>query len=292
MIPRVTQNMMSDQFLADLNDIYGRMAKVHAQLTSGKAIRRPSDDPPGAVQALSLRSTLELNTQYLRTIDFSTIWLDTSESALGTLTDVVQRARELAVQGTNDTLNAQDRAAMGKELEQLVGSAIAAANTSGTAGFLFSGAKSTTTPFVLAASTVTYDGDTTTMSREIGPSLQIAINVTGDRLTQTLQTLVDVRDAMNSGSGSAIGAGIGQLDTSLDQLMQIRAEVGARVNRFGFAGERLLDVQLQLQTLLSQVEDADTVKTATKFAQEQTVFQAALKSGAQAIQPSLLDFLR
>src|ERR1051325_6964045 len=104
MINRVTHNMMADKFLNNLNEIFDRLQKVHNQMTSGHKIARPSDDPPGATQALSLRSATQLNDQYLRTIDLSKTWLDASEAALATVTDVIQRARELAVQGANDTL--------------------------------------------------------------------------------------------------------------------------------------------------------------------------------------------
>lgn len=292
MMPRVTHNMMSDKFLTNLSSVFGRLQKVHDQLTSGRRIQRPSDDPPGATKALSLRSALQLNEQYLRTIDLSKSWLDTSEAALSTLTDVVQRSRELAIQGANDTLTAVDRAASAKELDQLVGSALAAANTQQLGSYLFSGTKITTSPFSLAGSTVTYNGNTGLMQREIGPGLTVPVNVTGDQLTSSLQTLVDLRDAFNTGTSAAVSAQLDPLDAALNQILKLRADVGARINRFDFTDQRLQDIQLSLTALLSGVQDVDTAETASKFAQEQTAYQAALAAGGKAIQPSLMDFLR
>jgi flagellar hook-associated protein 3 FlgL len=308
--------MMTDRFLNNLNDIFRRVQKVHDQLTSGHAIQRPSDAPPEATQALSLRSAIQLNDQYLRTIALSKVWLEANESSLTTMTEIVQRARDLAVQGANDTLNDQDRVAMAQEAEQLFQSALAAANTTHTGSYLFGGHKTTspsltpgTEPFQhnTATNEVEYFGDDGQMSREIGPGLTINLNVPGTvdgststgythRLSSVLTALLTLKDNLSdptkNTTSDAVAFSIGQIDGALDTVVQLRSEIGAKINRFDFASERLLDNQLQLTTLLSSVADVDTVEAATKFAQEQTVYQAALKSGASAIQPSLLDFLR
>jgi flagellar hook-associated protein 3 FlgL len=310
LIPRVTHNMMTNKFMSNLNDIFSRLQKVHDQMTTGRAIQRPSDNPPGATHALSLRSALQLQSQYLRTIDLSKTWLDTNEAALTTMTDVVQRARELAVQASNDTLNGEDRLALGQEAEQLLQSALAAANGSLTGAYLFGGHKTTAQslgtspnnqPFTLVGSTLTYNGDDGEMKREIGPGLEITINITANSagvhpLESVLQSLVDFRDNLidstTNSSSTLISQNLGQIDTALSDVVNLRAETGAKINRFEFASERLKDIEFRLTALLSTVQDADTVETATLFAKEQTVYQAALKAGASAIQPSLLDFLR
>lgn len=311
MMPRVTHNMMAERFLTNINDIFSRLQKVHDQLTTGHAIRRPSDDVPGATQALSIRSAIQLNAQYLRTIDLSKTWLDSNEGALTAISDVVQRARELAVQGSTDTLVDDDRAAMALEADQLAQAAIAAANTTLTGAYLFGGHKTTRPslgvapddePFTLSGSTVSYHGNAGVMNREIGPGLQIPINVTGvsditepsgfsHPLLSVLRALVSFRDNLKLGTAD-VERSLGELDTALTKVVALRSDSGARVNRFDFTAERLKDAQLQLTGLLSSVEDVDTIEAATNFAQEQTVYQAALKAGAQAIQPSLLDFLR
>jgi flagellar hook-associated protein 3 FlgL len=306
--------MVVDNFQANLNDIFLRLAKVQDQLASGQKLRRPSDDPLGVNRALSVRSSLQLNDQFLRTIDLSKTWLDTSDSALSTISEVLQRGRELAVQGANQTLTPTDLQSMGDEAAQLVGAALQAANTNLLGAYVFSGTKTTTKPFgdlipppppaypggpgqpvVAGGGLYGYNGNsgaTSQMQREIGPNLHISINTTGDQLVSALNALVKLRDDLQSGISSAVSADIGSLDAGIDQVSQLRADVGAKVNRFDFAEERLKDFQLQLTKFLSQTEDVDITKAASEFALEQTVYQTALKAGASAIQPSLLDFLR
>jgi flagellar hook-associated protein 3 FlgL len=64
------------------------------------------------------------------------------------------------------------------------------------------------------------------------------------------------------------------------------------VNRLDFLSQRLNDVKVNTTGLLSQVKDVDMAQAITNFSMAQTVYQASLKAGAQALQPSLLDYLR
>ena len=295
-LDRVTHNMIANTFQADLSEIFGRLQKVHEQLSSGRRIRRPSDDPPAVIQAVSLRSALQLNDQFLRTINLSKTWMDTSEGALAVLTNALARARELAVQGANGTLTTADRQNIGKEVDQLLGAAVSATNTSSVGAYIFAGHKTTTTPFAVAASVVTYSGDAGQMSREIGSGLQLAINVTGDvptaSLKSVLEALVLLRDDLNAGNQVAVAADLGTVDTAIETVLRLRAEVGAKINRFDFTEERLQDVQLALTRLLSETQDVDMAETITRFQLEENVYKAALNAGSRAIQPSLLDFMR
>ncbi|MBI4213663.1 MAG: flagellar hook-associated protein FlgL [Chloroflexi bacterium] len=289
---RVTHKMMVDSLQANLSDNFGRMAKVQGEIASGKRLRRPSDDPPAVNQALSVRSSLQLNDQYLRTIELSKVWLDQSESSMSSITNILSRAKELAVQGANDTFTLSDRQQIAAEVDQLLQAAVAAANTSGTSGYIFSGTRITTEPITVAGSVVTYNGDTNLMAREIGPGQFLSVNITGDRLVPILETLIDLRDDLLSGVATDISADIDTVSQANEDLLAIRAEVGSKVNRFDFAAERLLDVQLGLTALLSETEDVDMIDAITRFQLEQTVYKAALAVGGSTIQLSLLDFLK
>jgi flagellar hook-associated protein 3 FlgL len=293
---RITHNMIADTFQANLSEISRRLQKVHEELSSGQRLRRPSDDPPSVIQAVSLRSTIQTNDQYLRTIDLSKTWLESTESALNNLTDVLQRARELAVQGANAALGPAERRALANEVDQLVGGAVAAANTSAGGSYVFAGHAITTQPFTVSGSTVTYNGDNGSMSREIGPNLLISINVTGDRSDASIKTVIEslitLRDDLNNNAGSAVSNDVGTIDSALDAVLKLRAETGAKVNRFDFVSQRLQDIKLELTRLLSNTQDVDMAETITRFQLEENVYQSALQAGAKAIQPSLLDFMR
>src|ERR1700680_4132198 len=91
---RITQGMMADTSLRNIQANQSRLEVLTQQITSGSRITKPSDDPIGAAQALSLQEGIDQATQYGRNIDQATSWLNTSDSALSSVTDAIQRARQ------------------------------------------------------------------------------------------------------------------------------------------------------------------------------------------------------
>src|SRR4051812_22397076 len=98
---RVTHRMVSDTTIRNMRNNLSRLDDLQNSITTGKRITRPSDDPAGTARALGYASDLAAGEGYLRTIDGSMSWLNATDSALGGAGDLLQRARELAVQGAN-----------------------------------------------------------------------------------------------------------------------------------------------------------------------------------------------
>jgi len=300
---RVTTLMSSRATLRDLNDGLARLNRLQGQLSSGKQITRPSDDPYGTSRALALRGELGGLDQYRRNVDDGTAWLNSSDTALGQMSDVLARVRELLVSGGNDTAGAAARSAMADEIDQLAESVKQEADVSYGGRFVFSGTATDTAPYALGGAD-TYAGDTGTITRAIGPGVEIPINtdvrtLLGDgqaaRDGKLLNTLRDVADHLRGGTPADANAlrttDLQQLDASLDTLNGIRADVGARTNRLAIAASRLSGLQLNATELLSQTEDADMAQTITEYTTQQAAYNAALRAGANIVQTSLLDFL-
>src|SRR5919107_828001 len=233
MSTRITNNMISRSVLADLNDIATRQAATRRQMSSGKAITRPSDDPYAAGRALALRNELGGIHQHARNVDEAQSWMTITDTALGHIGDMAQRARELVVQGATDTLPQTSRDAIASEIDQLIAGMKQEANA-------------------------TYDG------RYV---------LAGD--TTSLGT-TDMKD----------------LTGQIENLLGVRAEVGASMNRLETAAARLAETEESATSLLSDTEDADMAKTLIDYSTQQAVYQSALNAGARIVQASLLDFLR
>jgi len=84
---------------------------------------------------------------------------------------------------------------------------------------------------------------------------------------------------------------IGELDSHLDNLLQKRSELGARMERFYSTEDRLHDENINLKEMRSNVEDLDMAEAITEYSMLENSFQAALATGARMVQPSLVDFL-
>src|SRR5260370_26634945 len=111
--------MMADTSLRNIEANQARLEALTQQITSGSRITKPSDDPIGAAQTLSLQESLDQSTQYGRNIDQGNSWLNSTDSALNSVTDAVQRARELTVQAANGTLTATDLGTIQSEITHL-----------------------------------------------------------------------------------------------------------------------------------------------------------------------------
>ncbi len=296
MSTRITGQMLTTSLLADLNTITDKMAQTQERLSSGKQILEPSDDPFGTARALSYRDELAQNTQYQTNINNATSWQDATDTALGDIGDLVQRARDLVVQGATDSTGDNGRQADADEIDQIIESIKAAGNTQYAGRYIFSGTATNTAPYT-ANGADTYNGDTGSITAEIGPSTQVQINVNGqsvigDGTSGLLATLRSVSADLRSGNTTALQTtDLDALTTENDNVTEARATVGAREDRLSSALSRLQQLQESTTSLLSNTEDADMAQTITDLTQEQTVYQAALKAGADIVQPSLMDFL-
>jgi flagellar hook-associated protein 3 FlgL len=294
---RVTQNMMSRTMLSDLQDVSARLAQTQQKLSSGKRITKPSDDPYGTTRALQFRAELAANQQYQRNVQEADAWQTATESALSSVNDIAQRARELLVRGASDTQDASARESIATEIDQLIEAVKTEGNAKYAGRYIFAGSATLTPPYQSGPND-TYAGNADALHSEIGPGVQLDLNVDGrsvlgDDSGGLIHTLRQVATDLRAGNTAALsGTDLGALDGQLDTVSNTVAVVGARQNRLETALSRLQDMEQSTTALLSETEDADMAKTLVDFSMQQAVYQSALKSGAQIIQPSLMDFLR
>jgi flagellar hook-associated protein 3 FlgL len=290
---RITNAMTSRTVMSDLQNVYSELAKTQAKISSGKQITKPSDDPFGTSRALLYRAGLEANGQYQANTADAGAWLGATDTALGQMGSDANRARDLILQGANGTLSVQQRGAIASELDQIAESIKSAGNTQYAGRDIFSGSATTTAPFATSGAD-TYLGNTSSISREIGQNVQVPVNVTGDTVATPLlaairQAAVDMRAGGTPANLSTTD--LKALDAASDNLLTTRASVGARQNRLTSAADRLQQLEEAQTQQLSDTEDADVAQTMIDFSTQSSVYQAALKAGAQLIQPSLLNFL-
>jgi flagellar hook-associated protein 3 FlgL len=304
MSTRITSSMIARSVLSDLNEVSQRLSKTQQRMSSGKQITRPSDDPYGTSRALSLRTDVAGTQQYQRNVGEAIAWQSVTDSALSKITEAVQRARDLAIQGASDAAGQAARNANAAEIDQLIESVKQEANASYGGRYVFSGTATNTAPYVVGGADA-YLGDTSAVAREIGPGVSVQVNVIGQSLFgdgqgaadgKLLNVLRDLSDHLKSGTVADMNtlrtSDIKLIDTNLDAIGQARATVGATTNRLESADSRLQEVEESLTKLLSDVEDADMAKTYTDFSMQQSVYQSALRAGSNIVQQSLLDFLR
>ena len=300
MFGRITTQMTASMTLNDLQQSLNRLDTTQQQLSSGKKLNQPSDDPYGTSQAMSLNGQLSSLNDYTNNITDGTAWTSQATTSLGGIDSMVQRVRELVVQASNGTYTQSDLNASAAEVNQLIDAVKQEANASYNGQYIFSGTSTSTAPYQ-TGSTDTYQGGTGNVDRLIGPNTTLSVNTNISSLLGNgqasgdgglLDTLRTIASDMQSGNTGAIGgADLKNLDANFGTLTQMEANVGAISNRLTLASSRIEQLQNSDTAALSNVQDADMATVAINFSTEQAAYSAALKAGANIVQSSLLDFL-
>jgi len=304
MIGRITTQMTAQNLLANINQSMDRIATTQQELSTGKKINQPSDNPYGTSLSLQLNNQLAGLNDYANNVSDGIGWAQAGNAALSDITNAVQRIRELVVGASNGTLTQADMSADAAEVGQLVDQIKQDANTQYNGQYIFSGAATSTQPYQ-PGSNDAYAGDTGQVSRMIGPNTSVAVNAnlsgvlgTGQTVAgqpagdgRLLNTLRNVVDAMQSGNSGALSGTLSQLDTNLNSLTGLTAGVGATTDRLQMASSRIQSLQAADTEVLSNTQDADMAQTEVDFSTEQAALTAALQAGAHIVQQSLMDFL-
>jgi flagellar hook-associated protein 3 FlgL len=297
--PRITSSMISRGVLADLNDVATRISNTQRKMATGKQLTRPSDDPFAVGRALGLRTELDGLDQYRRNTAEAQAWTSASDTALGTITDIVSRGRELVLRGANGTASPTERGMIAEEIDQLVDAAKQDANSASAGRSLFAGTATDVKPYDMT--TDAYHGDSGDIVRTIGPGVSVVVNVrasdilgdgTDGKLINNLRDIAaHLRGNTPADQTALSGSDIVAIDRSLDTVLGAQAQVGAVANRLSAADDRLAEIQEGARNLLSTTEDADMAATLIDYSMQQSVYQSALRAGAGIVQSSLLDFL-
>ncbi len=301
---RITNTMLINNMMNAMKNNLSRLDKYQMQMATGKKIRIPSDDPVVAARALKLRTDVSELQQYQKNVKDASSWLDTTESALTNVGDVLHRLNELAVQASTGTVTTEDSQKICEEAEQLKTQLVHIANTTYAGRYIFSGYK-TNQAFMNADGTFNIDVDNAeAVKYEIGIGDDININVAGGDLFNSganaaagaagvmIQHVDSFITALETGDKTGISQMIEDANSDMANVLRIRADVGARQNRLELTENRLGDDELNFSERMSDNENADIAETIMNLKNEENVYSASLAGGARIIQPSLVDFLR
>lgn len=303
MTMRVTEGMTNRVVLQDLTANRARMTKTQREISSGERITKPSDDPFGTGRTLQLSAELEGFSQYKENVNDGSGWVTATETALNQISEVVQRARELLVQGGNDSNGQVAREGIAAEIEALTEAVKQEANVTYDDRYIFSGTETETRPYELGENDE-YSGNEGSVVRVIGTGVSLGINVNikevlgegagaeDNKLLDVLRDIAtDLRGGTEENAENLRGTDLERLSSNLDELTRVRAVVGATTNRLTSASTRLEQLEESSLTQLTNVRDVDMSEALINYSTEQNAYEAALKAAADVIQPSLLDFL-
>lgn len=316
---RVSTSMIFNNGTNGILNRQSDLYKIQSQLSSGRRIQSPEDDPIGASEVLEVSQSNAVNKQYLDNQANAQSQLTYVESTLGSVGDALLRIGELAKEGENPTLDDSKRGMIAAELKGIMSNLIGLANTQdGSGQYIFAGYKSNTKPFEanpqfpvpiydLTSSYVTYSGDSGNPTLAVTSSNDMAVSengfdvfmqvknasgtVVGKSLFDTVQNMINNMDSSLPYSASNQADAISEVSSALTHIATVRASVGARQNSLDgltAAGE---DVKYLYGVRLSELQDLDYAAAISEYANVKMQLEAAQLSFKQSSQLSLFNIL-
>ena len=312
---RITNNMLVNNLVYNLNQNLKTMEKLQYQLATGKKFRVPSDDPIGASKSLKFNTDISKLEQYKRNAEDAMSWMNDTEAALAEIGEVLKRAYELTVDAANGTKDDGDLLKIREEIEQLKDHLVQIANTTYSGRHIFSGYK-TDKPLMIVVEgkngkEIKYNisiDKSEVFVYNVGISERVEVNTLGGLVFGApdvgysgevikgytpglIKVFNNLSQALEEANSEGLQEAIEDLQAGMEQVLSVRSQVGAKMNRLELTVKKL-DLQINnTKELLSYNEDVDIAEAIMHMSMAQNVYVSSLMTGAKIIQPSLAQFL-
>lgn len=292
---RITNNMVSRNSLAGLQRALRQVDEAQHRATTGLRVEKPSDDPAASSYIMASGSTIRAIDQYKRNINSARARLDREESILGSVTQMLERAKELGIAQGSSTADAQTRLTAKAEVDQLIQTVVQLGNTQHQGEFLFGGDQSDVAPFTTNVPPFSAAPPTGVRRTEISSALSIRTNHNGTDVfltTGVLAALDQLSVALGANDQTATQASLGALDAAHASVQLLVGEVGAASQQLDVATSNLDALDTSLRSFKSELQDVDLEKAVTELVGRQTAYQAAMLATSRVMSLSLADYLR
>lgn len=304
------------------------LLKIQNQMSAGTHILTPADDPLGASQALLVTQSRDMNALYKESQATASARLSFIDANLSSVTNELQNILERTIQAGNGTLNEVDRKMIALELQARFDNLLSLANAQDASGqYLYSGFQTQVKPFdvtgnppsatppAIAAYDLTaghqhvaYSGDNGQLKLQVSASLEMAVNLPGSELFMRVKDasgnlvgrsafdalknlITNLQIPPGTAPKPSFDQALGDLQSTLENVLRARAHVGASLNSLDSLGEMGEDLKLQYDQRLSELQDLDYAKAISDLSRRQVQLEAAQKSFAQISQLSLFNLL-
>jgi flagellar hook-associated protein 3 FlgL len=280
---------MADNIKANLAKQSTQLMKTQMKLASGKRINRPSDDHIGIGKVLGYRTTLSTIGQYQENITDAQTRVKYTETVLGQIHDFLREAKSIASNPGTD-----DKTALAQAVKDIRDQVLGLANTKYGKNYIFSGHLTSTPAFDPA--TYAYNGDSGSHLVMVGEGITVALEADGSQMfidggDNLFQVLDDLEAALNADDSVGIKAAVDPLERIGDRIQITRSGLSSDYGRLESTSDYWSSFENSVESMRSDVEDADITQAAIDMQVQQTAYEVLLATAAQVIQPTLVDFL-
>jgi flagellar hook-associated protein 3 FlgL len=313
-ISRLSTTYSYLQSLDHISNAFENVVRLQEQLTTGKQINRPSDDPAGMQQILRFNSTIQENAQYVKNIDRSKGRLQAASTTLQQVEDMLTEMRDLALSASSVTTSSAERNAYATQVDLMLDHLVNLVNTRYEGKFLFGGTQTVSGGLPLSAPfNLQYDSNGVVSGVAANPrginelvfinvtrGVRDSINISGSAPFQPngykgtgdmFDSLIRLRDALKNNNPDAIKGLQNELTGVIMQVTEQDTVVGAKINRMEVSQTTLKALAVDEKAQKSAVEDIDYAKLMIEFSTAQTLLNATLSATSTVLQNSLMNFI-
>ncbi len=294
---RINENQLINDLLYSLGQSRQAVDALQAQISSGKLVNKPSDDPVLMQRLMLLQDQVNQNSMFQQNAGYAVNFLSSQSSALDQSVQVLTQIKGLILSAANDQ-NSADQSTYASRLDESINQLLDLANTKFGDRYVFGGRQTTNQPFLMRPDrtgvVVNPNGIDGVLQVDIGYQIKAQYNVTGAEAFsngQIFSDLIAIRDKMKSGTAPSSGD-IQTIDNYLNQLISTNAKAGSMINRFQLIQQQLSSESDSLKSTISTLGDTDIAAAVIQLQQKQIALNAALQTGAGIIQLSLANFLK
>lgn len=295
---RVNPNMVPN-ILADMQQSQSAVNTALQEVSTNKRVTLPSDDP--AASASMVQNTIETANvdQYTQNVSITLSRLQTADSSLGSVVSSLTQAISLGTEGANGTNNTTNLQEIATQVQGILQSVVAQANTSYQGSYLFGGTNTSSAPYTASSSSATgytYNGNSDVNSVAVGDDVNVQVNLPGSQIFSNsngdvLGSLSSLVTALQSGNSTDIKSATSAVSAALSNVSQQRAFYGTAESQLNSQETYLQQETVNLTSQQNSLVGVDEAQAATLLSQAETVNSAAEAAAAKVLPTTLLNYL-
>lgn len=313
-VSRITTNYLNNSIISNINNNRDILLGMQEQFISGNKVNKPSDNPGAASGIMSTNTYLSKMETYLSNVKGAYEEASASDNVLDSIITNLQRAKDLATQGSQELNQSEQLQMLGTEIEEIMKSVAQLANTQYNSKYIYSGINTKTAAYSTVDGEYIYQGETSTAEKDqrfiqIDDNMNISVSSLGKDLfgeyytdpdnpdnkiaTGALGDLGILRDAMMAEPPDyeTVRESIDKLEDDVQHILTYRTELGNTMQTLTMMENKYEDLKISYTNQKSNLQDVDLVGLSSDLTYQQMVLQASLSIGQQMMQPSLLNYM-
>lgn len=296
---RVTQRLLFGNFMRDVNKNRGEMGKIQSELSSGRMVRVPSDEPVSFQRSRIIEGQLRKDEQYQSNISGGLRQARMGQEALEEMIERLIDIKTIVVEGASDSSNDGVRENMADEIASIKESLVFTLNVSSGDRYLFAGTNSDQKPFEfdpLATGGVANNSNNNPPEALVADGVKMEISVTGTDLRDTdagdtFEVISNIEQALRDNDPTAINSMLTDIDKVIEHTTLVTAKLGNNINRMEFMFEQYESSKIGKEADISELVDTDYAQAFSDLQRVQVAYESAMAVHTTMFSNSLLNYI-